>query len=120
MSGDATEPEAGGGLRTWLRRYVLGFGLGAASALYGVFALMAGRAYLPSLRRGNSVVKGHHALAVAAAYLCGGLYLLLRFFLHERCRTRWARAQVYALEVLLLVLLIAALLFVLLYLRQVG
>jgi hypothetical protein len=98
----------------------VGLVLGLATAGYGLIALWTGRTFLPGIKGQTSTVTGSHGAAMAAAYVSGGLYLFLRFFLHKRCRSEWARAQVYLMENALLIVLIAVLAYVLWQVGTVG
>ncbi len=44
---------------------------------------MVGQSYLPGVRGGTTTVGGTHGRGVALAYLVGGVFLFLRFFLEE-------------------------------------
>jgi hypothetical protein len=104
----------------WIKEYVVGFGLAAALALYGVYALIVGWSYLPGVRGGAAAVSGMHGRGVALAYLVGGLFLFFRHFLEKRCRRQFYRDQVHFVENLLLIVLIAALVYVLLNVGTAG
>ena len=106
--------------RDALRQYVLGLGIGGLCALYGLYGLVTRTAFLPVLKGGPSVLRGLSALDLAAGYLSGGLYLVLRFYLHRRCRSEAIRRQVYAAEVVLLAVFIGALVWLLLTVGSVG
>ncbi len=106
--------------RAWVKEYGIGLGLGPMCALYGLIALLGGRTFLPGLRGGKMTVTGPNGLGLAAAYVAGGLFLICRFFVHRRCRTRFARGQIYLLENLLLIVVIAALVYVLLKVGTVA
>jgi hypothetical protein len=99
--------------RTWLKQYLVGLGLGGLAVLYGLFALASGRAYMPGFTSRDAVLRGGSADAMALAFLSGGAYLFLRFFLEKRLRKTSSRAQVYMVQVALLVGFIGALLYVL-------
>jgi len=103
-----------------LRQYVIGLGLGTACAVYGLVALWMQRTFLPGLKGGNATVSGAHGAGLAIAYTVGGLYLVCRFFLHRRCRSEARRAQLYLVENVLLIVLIAALGYVLWQVGTVG
>ena len=104
----------------WVREYVLGLGVGTAAALYGIVAMVMGRTFLPSLHGTSHMVKNLSGLALAAAYLLGGLYLLLRLFLEKRMAPDLARRRLYVLENVILVGLIGALVYVLLHVGEVA
>jgi len=106
--------------RRKLKEYGLGLGVGGVSAVYGVYALMSQHAWLPGLRGGNSAVTGAHGVAVAVAYLAGGLYLLCRHFLDPRAKTDLGRGEAYLAETALLVVLIGCLVYVLLRVGTAG
>ena len=105
---------------SWVRQYVIGLGVGAASAVYGLIALWTRHTFLPGLKGGNATVSGAHGAGLAAAYTVGGLYLICRFFLHRRCRSEARRAQLYLVENVLLLVLIASLGYVLWQVGTVG
>jgi len=104
----------------WVRQYVVGLAFGAAAAAYGVYALASGHAFLPGLKARNSMLHGAHGRAMAIAYLAGGLFLVCRFFFEARCRTAFARGQVYIVQNVLLVAFVAAVVYVLLSVSAVG
>jgi hypothetical protein len=99
------------------KEYFLGLAVGSAAAVYGIVALWMRETFLPGLKGDGHTVSGGRGAALAGAYILGGLYLLARLFLHHRCRSDSLRAQLYLAETVLLVLLIAALAYVL---WQVG
>jgi len=104
----------------WVKQYVLGLGFGAASAIYGLVALWTKHSFMPGLRGGNATVTGGHGAALAGAYIAGGLFVICRFFLHSRFRSHSARGRIYMAENFLLLVLIAALLYVLWQVGTVG
>jgi hypothetical protein len=104
--------------RVW-RQYVLGLGVGGAAALYGLVALLMGRTFLPGLTAPGHMATGRSGLAMALAYLLGGLYLLVRLFLEARARTNETRARLYALEIPILAGFIAATVYVLMHMGAV-
>jgi len=104
----------------WVKQYVLGLGFGVASVVYGLVALWTKHAFLPGLKGGSSTASGAHGAALAAAYVAGGLFVVCRFFLHTRLRSRWAHRHLYLAENVLLLMLIAALLYVLWQVGTVG
>ncbi len=109
--------------RSWLRLlrdYGIGLVVGLAAAGYGAYALMSRRTYLPGLKGGTATVHGSHGVGAALLYVAGGLFLVVRFFLHERCRSEPTRSQLYLLEVLLLVAFVAAAFYVLLNVGTAG
>jgi len=99
--------------RTPWKEYGIGLALGLSLALYGIYALMSGSTYLPGLRGGTATVHGSHGVGAAVMYLGGGIYLLVRFFVHTRVRSESTRSQLYLLEVLLLIVFIASAFYVL-------
>lgn len=98
----------------WLKRYVLGLGIGTTAAAYGVVALLMRKTFLPGLAGNNHMVRNRSGQALAAAYLVGGLYLLLRLFLAKRMGPARARSWLYWLESAMLAGFIGALVYVLL------
>jgi len=104
----------------WFKHYVLGLALGSGCAIYGAIGLMMRHAWIPGLRGGNSSVTGAHGMAVAAAYLAGGLFLLCRHWLHPRSRTAAGRGQLCLAENALLLVLIGSLIYVLLRVGTAG
>jgi FtsH-binding integral membrane protein len=108
------------GRRAWLKQNVLGLGLGTAAFMYGLIALAMGRAFVPGFSLRDSLLTGDAALAMALAFISGGAYLFLRFFLERRLRKPSTRAQVYMVQVALLVGFIGSLLFVLFKGSEVG
>lgn len=106
--------------RTWFREYAVGLGLGGACAAYGLFALWTQHSFLPGLKGGSPMLSGLHSAAVAGVYIFGGLYLILRFYVHERLRKPAGRRRAYLAENFLLMMLIAALAYVLWQVGTVG
>jgi Mg/Co/Ni transporter MgtE len=106
--------------RRWVKEYVVGLGLGAALAVYGLIAFWTKHTFLPGLKGGNLTVSGLHGAGLAAAYVSGGLYLVCRLFVQRRCRSAAAQGQVYLIENVLLVVLIASLAYVLWQVGTVG
>jgi hypothetical protein len=105
---------------SWFTERVIGLGLGSAITLYGLFALWTRRTFLPGIKGGSPTVTGAHGAALAAAYFAGGMFLIFRFYIHERCRSARRRGQVYLIENALLVMLIVALIYVLWQVGTVG
>jgi len=103
-----------------LKEYGLGLVVAAAGVFYGAYSLMVGHSYLPGVRGGTSQVSGMHGRGVGLAYLVGGLFLFFRLFLEKRCRREFTRDQVYFLQNLLLIVLIAVLVYVLLNVGTAG
>jgi hypothetical protein len=106
--------------RTWFREYVVGLGLGGASTVYGLFALWTQHSFLPGLKGGSPMLTGLHSAAIAAVYISGGLYLVVRFYVHERLRKPAGRRRAYLAENFLLIMLISALAYVLWQVGTVG
>jgi hypothetical protein len=104
----------------WVKRYVLGMILGPLCAAYGVTALLTGQAFLPGLQGGQLTVTGTNGQGLAVAYIAGGLYLFLRFFVHPLTRLDSTKAQIYLVENLLLIALIGSLVYTLLSVGSVG
>jgi hypothetical protein len=103
-----------------IKEYVIGLGVAICSALYGAYALMVGQSYLPGVRGGTTTVGGTHGRGVALAYLVGGVFLFLRFFLEKRCHREFTRNQIYLVENMLLIVLIGTLIYVLLNVGTAG
>jgi len=114
-AGAGRDPDA-----RWVRQYVIGLGVGCVSAVYGLYALWTRHTFLPGLKGGNATVSGAHGAGLALAYTVGGLYLLCRYFLHRRFRSEARRAQLYLVENVLLLVLIASLGYVLWQVGTVG
>ncbi len=106
--------------RTWFKEYFIGLGVGGASALYGLFALWTQHSFLPGLKGGSPMLTGWHTAAIAGIYISGGLYLLLRFYVHVRLRKPAGRRRAYLAENFLLIVLIASLAYVLWQVGTVG
>ncbi len=104
----------------WVRQYLIGLVLGAVCAMYGVIAMLTRNTFMPGLRGGDHTLKGAHGIALALVYLLGGLFLVCRFFVEPRCRSRFARGQIYLAQNALLILLIAAAVYVLLKVGTAG
>jgi hypothetical protein len=118
----ALQPEQPRPPSAWSKTKQYGFGIGLAAVLtlYGLYALIVGHAYLPGVRGGTATVGGLHGRGVAAAYLVGGLFLFFRFFLEKHVRRQFNRDQVYFIQNLLLIILIASLVYVLLNVGTAG
>jgi len=104
----------------WLKEYVLGLGAGTLCMAHGLYGVVTRSAFLPGLKEGRFLLQGTSGLDLAVGYLTGGLYLLVRFFVHPRCRTESRRSQVYMVECGLLVGFMAALVYVLLKVGSAG
>ena len=98
----------------WFKRYVLGLGIGTAAMLYGVVAMVMGRTFLPGLKANGHTVKNLSGLALAAGYVLGGLYLLLRLYVEKRTGSVKGQWRLYWLENVILAGFIATLVYVLL------
>jgi hypothetical protein len=88
-------------------------GVGCLAMLYGLVAALMGKTFLPGLHARWHMATGRSAYALAAAYVLGGLYLLLRFRLDRRARTDDARHSLYLMQVLTLIAFIVVLIYVL-------
>ena len=95
------------------RDYALGLGLGPILAIYGLVAMLMGRAFLPGSHSRGLMITGDNAFALAAAYLCGGLYLTVRFYLDRKFDSPEAHSLIYILEIALIGAFIASLIYVL-------
>ena len=113
------DEQTGPSRRRVLKRYVIGLGLGSIAAIYGLVALAVGRTFLPGLQGNGHTVAGASGRALAAGYLLGGLYLLLRLFVEPRAGKDRPHALLYVLENLVLVGFIAALIYVLMHVGAV-
>ncbi|MFW6457456.1 MAG: hypothetical protein ACOC0A_04100 [Planctomycetota bacterium] len=103
----------------WTKEYGIGIGLGGLLTIYGAVALLTGQAFLPSLQGDGLTVGGKSGLALAGAYLFGGVYLFLRLHLEGAVESQLHRSIVYALQCLLLAALIILLVYVLLHVGEV-
>jgi hypothetical protein len=110
QGGQHRRPQAG-----WFRRYVIGLGLGSAIAAYGAAALLTGRTFLPGYQVHSLLVHGRTGAALAAGYVSGGLYLVLRLFVEPRMTSRDRLRPLGMAQNGLLVVFIAALVYVLLH-----
>lgn len=115
-----TDSKSSGGRLSWGKEYVVGLGLGTAAVLYGVAGIIMRRIYMPGFTAQDARLTGPSATAMAAAFIAGGLYLLLRLYGEKRLHTQSAKAQVYMAEVALLVAFIGGLLYVLFKVGTVG
>ncbi len=106
------EAASEGGRTPW-KDYILGLAAGVPLALYGLYALMSGSTYLPGLRGGTGTIPGSHGVGAAIMYVGGGLYLLVRFFVHPRVKTEATASQIYLLEIVLLTTFIVSAFYVL-------
>ena len=98
----------------WFRRYVLGLGFGMVVALYGIVAMLMGETFLPGLKGNGHTIKNRSGVALAAAYVLGGAYLLLRLYIEKRMRLANGPRWLYWVENLILAGFIATLVYVLL------
>ena len=115
-----TEGPKNGHAAAAIKEYVIGLGVAICATLYGAYALMVGQSYLPGVRGGTTTVSGTHGRGIALAYLVGGVFLFLRFFLEKRCHREFNRNQVYLVENALLIVLIGTLVYVLLNVGTAG
>ena len=99
----------------WIKHYVVGVGLGAICAVYGVVALLVGKAFLPGLPGNDWTVKNRSGIALSLAYLIGGVFLLLRLPLRRLLHSERAKGRLCVVEVLLLLAFIGALVYVLIH-----
>jgi len=99
----------------WFKRYVVGLVIGPAAALYGVVALLMGKTFLPGVPGSQHALTGPSGRALAAGYLLGGSYLLVRFSIEKARPLPSGRPPLYALQNILLVGFIACLVYVLLH-----
>ena len=106
-------------LRQVLRQYVLGLGVGTLAAVYGVVALLMGSTFLPGLRAQGHLITGRSGAALGAAYLLGGVYLLLRMFVEPRVRSDSSRGHLYVVQIPVLAGFIVALVYVLMHVGAV-
>ncbi|MFW5923160.1 MAG: hypothetical protein ACOCSQ_02125 [Planctomycetota bacterium] len=102
-----------------VRIYGIGVGLASASALYGLIALLLGRAFLPGLSANGLTVGGSSGRALAASYLVGGIYLFLRLYLGPRLKSSPWYSLLYGVQCLLLAGLIALLIYMLMHMGEV-
>ncbi|MEF8788477.1 MAG: hypothetical protein V5A84_05360 [Planctomycetota bacterium] len=91
----------------WFRRNVLGLALGAIAACYGIFALIVGETYLPGLAGNDHTLSDQTGTALAAGYLAGGLFLMLRLYVEERIGSEEGWKNLYLAQNVLLIALIA-------------
>jgi hypothetical protein len=96
-----------------------GYVAGPLLAVYGLWALAARRTFLPGQTGGTHFVQGRSGQALAAAYFCLGLFLVLRLAAEPRVRTDAARRRLMKVQSVLLGILIAALIFVLVSIGEV-
>jgi len=106
-------------LRRVLREYVLGLGVGVLAALYGMVAMVMGRTFLPGYNAQGHMIAGASGTALAAAYLLGGIYLVLRLFVEPRTGSDGPRTRLYILQMPLLLGFIVALIYVLIHVGAV-
>ena len=115
-----TQPHKANPRAEWFKQYIIGLGIGATAALYGLVAMVMGKTFLPSLHGGSHTVRNFSGTVLAAVYLLGGAYLLMRYFLEKRMPPEEAHERLYIWEDLVLVGLIAAMIYVLLHVGEVG
>ena len=99
----------------WFRRNVLGLGLGALAACYGIIALVVGKTYLPGLAGTDHTLSDQTGTALAGGYLAGGLFLLLRLYVEQRVRSEEGWKNLYLAQNVLLIALVACLIYVLMH-----
>ncbi|MBS3763626.1 MAG: hypothetical protein KGZ25_10035 [Planctomycetes bacterium] len=104
---------------SWIKEYVFGMVLGPLLATYGVIAFLVGQSFLPGLHGNGHTVGGSSGKALAAGYFLGGIYLFLRLYLQKRVRDERTDYAVYALENVILVGFIIALIYVLMHVGTV-
>jgi len=97
----------------WTKQYVIGLGVGIICTVYGLIALVVGKTFLPSLNRNNHMLRNRAGVALAVAYLTGGLFLIARLHLEKKTHIPRARANLYLLENALLIGFIGTLVYVL-------
>jgi len=97
----------------WFARHVVGLGLGGVCAVYGVIALLMGRTFLPGLRKDTLLIGNRSGLALAASYLLGGMFLILRFYPRAGAAPARSTPWLYWAQNLLLTGLLGALVYVL-------
>jgi len=103
----------------FIKHYILGWTLGLTASVYGLAALLAGRAFFPGLHGPNLTVDGRGGLVMAVTYLSGGLFLLFRLVVEKRVETRTWRTVTYVAENILLLALIASMIYVLIKVETV-
>ncbi len=97
----------------FVKEYILGWTLGAAAAAYGLIAMLTGRAFIPGLHGGDLTLGGRGGTSLALAYMSGGVFLLIRFVLEKRAKNRPGQTALYMAENMLLLVFIAALVYML-------
>ena len=102
-------------LRTmrFIKEYIMGWALGLAASLYGIFAIITGQAFLPGLNREQWALGGRGGRALALAYLCGGVFLLIRMVLEKKSVWKRHQALFYTLENALLIVVVGAVIYIL-------
>jgi len=99
----------------WIKQHVIGLGLGVIFSVYGVIAVLTDRAFLPALQGEEHILTNTNGFALGGAYLAGGVFLLLRFYMEKKVHAQPSRANLYLVQNLVLIVLIAALAYVLLH-----
>jgi len=99
----------------WIKQNVIGLGFGLIFSLYGVVAILTDKAFLPALQGEEHILTNTNGFALGGAYLTGGIFLLLRFYLEKKVHAQPSRANLYLVQNLVLIALIAALAYVLLH-----
>ena len=94
---------------------MLGRVIGPVAAFYGVVALLMGKTFLPGYQVHALLIGGRPGTALAAGYLAGGIYLVLRFHVERRPMSESTGRHVYTAETLLLTVFIASLVYALLH-----
>ena len=97
----------------WTKQYVIGLGAGVVCAAYGLIALIVGKTFLPGLSGDDHMLHNRTGAALAAAYLVGGLFLILRLHLERKAQAPRTRENLYLLENVLLVGFIGTVVYVL-------
>lgn len=105
-------------LRDWVFHRVLGMVIGPALGLYGLAALLRGRAWLPG-QVGGGLVQGRPGLMLGLSYLSCGTFLFLRLFLERRTEDGKTSRRLLQAENVMLIVLIATLVYVLLNVGEV-
>ncbi len=104
----------------FVKKHILGRVLGPAAAVYGLIAMLTGRAFLPGLQGNGHTLGGRGGFAMALAYLCGGIYLFIRLAPDKRMKKKEVQMALYTAQSALLLVFIAALAYVLLRVDAVG
>ncbi len=97
----------------FVKEYILGWTLGVAATVYGLIAMLTGRAFIPGLHGGDLTLGGRGGTALALAYMSGGVFLLLRLVLEKKTKSRSAQTALYMAQNMLLLVFIASLVYIL-------